>query len=96
MAETITLRAYLDEVKGKLERGATTEVISHCRYILQHFPQNVDTYRLLGQALLQKAQDEGNDDLFKEAAEVFQRALRRAERLSAHLGMSELARPRRT
>lgn len=75
MAEMITLRAYLDELGRMLEQEAPTEVISHCRYILQHFPQNVDTYRLLGKALLQKGHQENLDEYFTEAAEVFRRVL---------------------
>ncbi len=75
MAEMITLREYLDELGRMLEQDAPTEVISHCRYILQHFPQNVDTYRLLGKALLQKGHQENRDEYFSEAAEVFRRVL---------------------
>jgi tetratricopeptide (TPR) repeat protein len=91
MAETITLRAYLDEVNNLLARGAATEVISHCRYILQHYPRNIETYRLLAQALLQKAQDQGIEPLFAEAAEVFQRVLGvMPNDYVAHLGLSEI------
>ena len=49
-----TLRAYLDELNLLLEQEALEEVIGHCRHILQHFPKNVETYRLLGRALLEK------------------------------------------
>ncbi len=91
MAETITLRAYLDDINGLLARGAATEVISHCRYVLQHYPRNIETYRLLAQALLQKAQDQGIEPLFGEAAEVFQRVLGvMPNDYVAHLGLSEI------
>jgi tetratricopeptide (TPR) repeat protein len=91
MAETITLRAYLDDVNNLLERGAATETISHCRYILQHYPRNVETYRLLAQALLQKAQDQGIESLYAEAAEVLQRVLGVTPNdYVAHLGLSEI------
>ncbi len=90
MAETITLRAYLDELGRMLEQEAPTEVISHCRYILQHFPQNVETYRLLGKALLQKGHQENLDEYFTEAAEVFRRVLAAVPNdYVAHLGLSE-------
>jgi tetratricopeptide (TPR) repeat protein len=91
MAETVTLRAYLNDVSRLLERGAATEAISHCRYILQHFPRNAETYRLLAQALLQKAQDQDVESLFAEAAEVFQRVLGALPNdYVAHLGLSEI------
>lgn len=90
MAEMITLRAYLDELGRMLEQEAPTEVISHCRYILQHFPQNVETYRLLGKALLQKGHQEHLDEHFTEAAEVFRRVLAAVPNdYVAHLGLSE-------
>jgi tetratricopeptide (TPR) repeat protein len=91
MAETITLRAYLNDLSAKLEQGSSTAVISHCRYILQHYPQNVEAYRLLGKALLQKGQDEGLTEHFEEAAEVFRRVLSVLPNdYVAHLGMSEI------
>lgn len=92
MAETITLRAYLDELEHLLDQDAPTEVISHCRHILQHFPQNVATYRLLGKALLQKAHQDDAPELFGEAAEVFRRVLGvLPDDYVAHLGLSEIA-----
>ncbi len=51
---TTTLRAYLDDVQAMLGQQALEEVIGHCRHILQHFPKNLETYRLLGQALSEK------------------------------------------
>ncbi len=92
MAETITLRAYLEEMERLLDQDAPTEVISHCRHILQHFPQNVATYRLLGKALLQKAHQDDAPELFGEAAEVFRRVLSvLPDDYVAHLGLSELS-----
>ncbi len=92
MAETITLRAYLEEMEHLLDQDAPTEVISHCRHILQHFPQNVATYRLLGKALLQKAHQDDAPELFGEAAEVFRRVLGvLPDDYVAHLGLSELS-----
>src|SRR3990172_3118552 len=68
MAE-LNLRNYLAELDSLLERGtAADEVVHHCRHILQHFPKNVATYRLLGQALLQQSR-------WQEAAEMLQRVL---------------------
>lgn len=76
-----TLRAYLDSVKVLLDQQALEEVIGHCRHILQHFPKNLETYRLLGQSLLEKGQHQ-------EAVDVFQRVLGALpDDFKAHLGM---------
>src|SRR5512142_544312 len=80
-----TLRAYLDELNLLLEQEALEEAIGHCRHILQHFPKNVETYRLLGRALLEK----GRHD---EAADVSQRVLSALpDDFVSHLGLSSVA-----
>src|SRR5579872_5980070 len=77
-----TLRAYLDELKLLLEQEALEEVMGHCRHILQHFPRNIETYRILGRALLEK-------NRYNEAGDVFQRILSAVpEDFVAHLGLS--------
>jgi tetratricopeptide (TPR) repeat protein len=79
---TTTLRAYLDEVRVLLDQEALEEVIGHCRHILQHFPKNLDAYRLLGQALLEKNRPQ-------EAIDVFHRVLGSIpDDFTAHLGLS--------
>ncbi|HVO44662.1 MAG TPA: tetratricopeptide repeat protein [Aggregatilineales bacterium] len=65
---TTTLRAYLDELDVLLRNEALEEVVGHCRHILQHFPKNIETYRILGRALLKRRQ-------YDEADDVFQRVL---------------------
>ncbi|MBN1201208.1 MAG: hypothetical protein JXJ20_05065 [Anaerolineae bacterium] len=91
MADDVTLKAYLKDLNVMLERESPTEVVSHCRYILQHFPQNAETYRLLGKALLQKGHSEGREEYFDEAAEVFQRVLSVLPNdYAAHIGLSEI------
>lgn len=75
MAQTTTLRAYLGELEDLLAAGASTKVITHCRHILRHFPQNVDAYRLLARALYDRGQRDGTDAHFDEALEVLQRVL---------------------
>src|SRR5215813_2064678 len=80
-----TLRAYLDELNLLLEQEALEEVIGHCRHILQHFPKNVEIYRMLGRALLEKSRHQ-------EAGDVFQRVLSALpEDFVAHLGLSAVA-----
>lgn len=91
MAETTTLRAYLDDLERLLDQEAPTEVISHCRHILQHFPHHVDTYRVLGKALLLKANQEDAAELFDEAGQVFRRVLSALPNdYVAHLGLSQV------
>lgn len=67
MAE-IALRTYLEDIERLMGRELYDEAIAHCRHILTIFPLNVDAYRLLGKALLEKSQ-------FVDAADVFQRVL---------------------
>src|SRR5258708_5570136 len=80
-----TLRAYLDELKLLLDQEALEEVMGHCRHILQHFPKNVETYRLFGRALLEKTR-------YGEAADMFQRVLSALpDDFVSHLAMSAVA-----
>ncbi|RMG82584.1 MAG: hypothetical protein D6712_14420, partial [Chloroflexi bacterium] len=68
MAQT-NLREYIRKLNTLLEQGKSTdEVIHHCRHILQHFPRSVETYRVLGRALVQQ-------NRWQEAAEIFRRIL---------------------
>lgn len=91
MANTITLRAYLDELEHLLDSRSPTEVISHCRYILQHYPRNVDAYRLLGRALLERGERDGVAEHYDEALEVFRRVLGVLPNdYLAHLGVSQV------
>jgi tetratricopeptide (TPR) repeat protein len=80
-----TLRAYLDELNLLLEQEALEEVIGHCRHILQHYPKNVESYRFLGRALLEKKRH-------AEAADVFQRVLSALpDDFVSHLGLSSVS-----
>ncbi len=91
MGTTTTLKAYLNSLNALLESESPTEVVGHCRYILQHYPQNVETYRLLGKALLQKGHQEGLQEHYDEAAQVFLRVLTVFPNDHvAHLGLSEI------
>lgn len=78
-----TLRAYLDELDRLLGQEALEEVIGHCRHILQHFPKNIATYRVLGQALLERGR-------MAEANDVMQRILAAVpDDFIAHICLSE-------
>lgn len=88
MTTITTLKAYLDDVEIMLRAGSTTKAISHCRHILQHYPQNVRTYRLLGHALHDRGERDGIAEYLDEAAEVFQRVLGVVPTdFEAHLGL---------
>jgi len=78
----INLRAYLREIEEMVDSGRYAETIAHCRYILEHFPKHVASYRLLGKALLESRR-------FGDAADIFQRVLSCIpDDFIAHLGMS--------
>ena len=84
MMAQISLRDYDQMVQDKLKTGQAEEAIEDCRYILAHFPKHVDTYRLLGRALL-----EGG--YFDEAADTYERVLSSVPDDSAsHVAMSVL------
>jgi hypothetical protein len=84
MPDTISLRAYIQNVDKLLHTGATDEVTHHCRHILQHFPRNVAVYRLLGQAYLQS-------NKWDEANTVLRRVLSvLPDDYTAHVGLSEV------
>ena len=81
---TITLRAYLEELNTLIEQEALEEVIGHCRHILQYFPKNLESYRLLGKTLLEKAR-------YDEAGQVFPRILSAdPSDFVAHVGLSTI------
>ena len=81
MAE-ISLKTYLAELDNLLENEALEEVIGHCKHILKTYPKNLDTYRILGKALLERHRHQ-------DAADVFQRVLSAEPRdFIAHAGMS--------
>lgn len=78
----ISLRAYNRDIETSIDRNQTDEAIAHCRYILKHYPKHIDTYRLMGKALLETQR-------FSDAADVFHRVLSSVpDDFIAHLGMS--------
>lgn len=82
MAE-ISLHAYLDYLEDRLSRDAYSEVVAHCRHILESYPKHLETYKLLARAL--SAQDEAQD-----ALDLFQRVLSsNPNDFIAHIGMSD-------
>ncbi|MCW5875774.1 MAG: tetratricopeptide repeat protein [Anaerolineales bacterium] len=79
---TIALRTYLNQIEGLIEGGQTAEAIAHCRHILQRFPKNIATYRVIAKAYLEQKQH-------AEAGDIFQRVLSSSpDDFIAHIGMS--------
>jgi tetratricopeptide (TPR) repeat protein len=78
----VSLRLYNREIENLIDHGQMDEAISHSKYILQSYPKHIDTYRLLGKALL-----EGRH--YGAAADVFQRVLSSIpDDFVSHVGMS--------
>ncbi|MBL8160933.1 MAG: tetratricopeptide repeat protein [Anaerolineae bacterium] len=84
MMADISLRDYLAKLDNLLDKGANSEVVHHCRHILQYYPKNAETYRRMGKALVY-----GNN--FNEAGEVLRRVLSiYPDDYTAHAGLSEV------
>ncbi len=65
--QEITLSQYSAEIERLLQDEAYDEAIAHCMHILKRYPKYQRAYRLLGQAYLEKGQDEAAMDLFARA-----------------------------
>lgn len=64
----ISLRDYLKALDQLIEEGSADEVLWHARYILQHYPRNVNAYRFVGRALIELGR-------WDEASAVLRRVL---------------------
>jgi tetratricopeptide (TPR) repeat protein len=82
--EQVTLRDYCEEARSLVQSGETDRAIHITRYILHHYPRHVDSYRVLGQALLTA----GN---YQEASRQFRRVLSAdPEDVAARIGLAEI------
>jgi len=78
----VSLRVYNQEIEKLVERGELDEAIAHCRHVLNAFPKNLETYRLLGKAYLESKR-------YKEATDIFERLLMAVpDDFVAQVGMS--------
>lgn len=78
----VSLRIYNREIETLVDRGQLDEAIAHCRHILNTFPKNLETYRLLGKAYLEAKR-------YNEATDIFERLLMAVpDDFVAHVGMS--------
>lgn len=64
----ISLRDYIREIEGLIDRGETQKAIAHCKHLLRFYPKHIDTYRLFGKALLEMQK-------YGDASDIFQRVL---------------------
>ncbi|HJW91731.1 MAG TPA: helix-hairpin-helix domain-containing protein [Anaerolineales bacterium] len=78
----IHLRDYNREIERLIEGSHNDEAIAQCRYILQSYPKHIETYRLLGKALLEVKS-------YGDGADILQRVLSSVpDDFIGHLGMS--------
>ena len=78
----VSLRIYNKEIENLVERGELDEAIAHCRHVLNTFPKNLETYRLVGKAYLEAKR-------YNEATDIFERLLMAVpDDFVAHVGMS--------
>jgi tetratricopeptide (TPR) repeat protein len=80
----VSLRDYCDEADSLIQSGEPGKAIRIARHILRHYPRHVESYRLLGQALLKT----GN---YQEAAEQFWRVLGAdPENVASRVGLARI------
>jgi tetratricopeptide (TPR) repeat protein len=78
----ISLRTYEKDIEEMIEQNQLNEAVAHCKHILQFFPKNISTYRILGKSFLEAKQ-------YKETADIFTRVLTvYPDDFIAHAGMS--------
>ncbi|HEX2979780.1 MAG TPA: tetratricopeptide repeat protein [Anaerolineaceae bacterium] len=78
----ISLRQYHHDIEKLIEQGKTQEAVTHLKHILQRYPKNLDSYRLLGKAYLES-------EHYVEASDIFQRVLAcTPDDFVAQIGMS--------
>jgi len=79
---SISLRAYHRQIEEWIDQGLYDQAIAHCRHILRSHPKCLETYRLLGKALLESQK-------FGDANDIFQRILSSLpDDFISHVGMS--------
>ncbi len=78
----ITLRSYIKAIEELIENGQMDEAINHCLFILEKYPKNLATYRLLGKSHLEEKH-------YSDAGDIFQRVLSSVpDDFISHVGMS--------
>ncbi len=60
----IALHDYLSQIEWLIEENRLAQAAAHCKQILSQYPSHVDTYRLLGRALLEQQQIRDAEDVY--------------------------------
>ncbi|MEO0561074.1 MAG: tetratricopeptide repeat protein, partial [Chloroflexota bacterium] len=68
---SISLRDYHSNLEKMLRQDVTDRVIAHCRHILQTYPRNGQTYRLLGRSLAASGQWERAGDIMRRVLAIY-------------------------
>lgn len=61
---SILLHDYVEQIDKLIDDNRLVEAIEHCRHVLHHYPRHIDTYRVMGKALLEKQEYDAANDLF--------------------------------
>ena len=67
---SVPLRAYIRTIDDLIEFHKLNEAILHGDHILKQYPKNIDTYRLLGKALLESENHEAAEAIFNRILNV--------------------------
>ena len=78
----IALRNYYRQIDQLIDQKHLEEALAYCKNILHHFPKDLEAYRLMGKALLERGRH-------GDAADVFQRVLSAMpDDFISHVGMA--------
>src|SRR5262245_11955554 len=78
---SMSLQAAFDQARQWLESNDLSRAIGLAQYILEHYPENLDAYRILGEAYLANRQ-------LDRAQDAFEHVLRAdPENIPAHVGL---------
>jgi len=80
----LSLHEYCEQIDNTIEQGRYAEAVAHGKHILKQYPKHVDTYRLLGKAMLEAGQDEYAIDMFRRVLSAD------PEDMIAWVGLSEV------
>ena len=61
---SILLHEYVEQVDKLIDNDRLVEAVEHCRHILHSYPRHIDTYRIMGKALLEKQEYDAATDIF--------------------------------
>jgi tetratricopeptide (TPR) repeat protein len=65
VSDQVTLSAYADEIRELIKHDRNDEAIAICKHILRFYPKHIDSARQMAEALLEKGDLDGAQDLFR-------------------------------